>query len=87
VFALATARNVFKSRLQKQNEKTLFRAGKPRDIKDFARFLEAAPCKCRLHSRKLAFGGNEGSEARSKAGKHGVTDKSNSEVGRCDARQ
>ncbi|WP_224011996.1 MULTISPECIES: hypothetical protein [Paraburkholderia] len=71
--------DLFTGHLQAEKKCALISGGKPRFIKDFGRFFEIAPCKCQLHSRKLAFG--------SMRVINGVTEKSNSEVGRCDARQ
>ncbi|WP_321870842.1 hypothetical protein [Paraburkholderia tropica] len=71
--------DLFTGHLQTEKKCIPISGGKPRVIKDFARFFEIAPCKCQLHSRKLAFGSMRES--------NGMTDKSNSEVGRCDARQ
>jgi hypothetical protein len=55
---------VFAGHLQKQKKMAPFLRGKPRDIKDFARFLVTAPCKWQLHSRTLAFGSTAGKQRR-----------------------
>ncbi len=52
--------NLFNGYLKNEKKMTPFSGGKPRVIKDFARFWANAPCKCQLHSRKLAFGSTAG---------------------------